>query len=331
MPKTKEPLKALLSLLTTEQGANLKIVKEKLVQIGPEVVGQLRQLSAAADAPNEGPEESALGERLRDVIEEIDGRRLEREWRQWLQGPDLEEGCFLLSRIAYPEIETETYQGLLDAMAEELRLLIKHERWPDGVIRVINQYLFTEKGFHGNTVHYYDPDNSYLNRVLDRRVGIPITLSTLYLVLARRLHLPIIGIGMPSHFLVKCEVAGRELFIDPFNEGQSLTKAECASFLINSGYGFKEHYLQRITDREILVRMMRNLLYIYGELKEQRKIRWLTRFVEMIQPDRLTGPDDAPHDPPRNPPRDSPRDPDDAAGPTEMTGFDGPADSGAEA
>jgi regulator of sirC expression with transglutaminase-like and TPR domain len=288
-PKTKEPLKALLSLLTTEQGANLKLIKEKLVQLGPEVVGQLRQLHATAhavQAANDEPERTVMAERLADVIEEIDGRHLLQAWESWLEQPDLEEGCLLLSRFAYPELESDVYQGLLDAMAEELRSVVKHERWPDGVIRVINHYLFTEKGFHGNTVHYYDPDNSYLNRVLDRRVGIPITLSAVYLLLIRRLDLSIVGIGMPSHFLVQCEVPGHDLFIDPFNGGQLLTKAECATFLINSGYGFKEQYLQPATDQEMLVRMMRNLIYIYGERQESRKVRWLNRFVEVIHTDR---------------------------------------------
>jgi regulator of sirC expression with transglutaminase-like and TPR domain len=289
MPKTKEPLKALLSLLATEQGANLRIIKEKLVQLGPEVVGQLRHIHATAHAVSGTPggsERTATAERLADVIEEIDGRRLLRAWENWLDQPDLEEGCLLLSRFAYPELESEVYQGLLDAMAEELRAVVKHERWPDGVIRVINHYLFTEKGFHGNTVHYYDPDNSFLNRVLDRRVGIPITLSALYLLLARRLDLPIVGIGMPSHFLVQCDVPGHDLFIDPFNGGQLLTKAECATFLINSGYGFKEQYLQPATDQEMLVRMMRNLIYIYGERQESRKVCWLNRFVEVIHLDQ---------------------------------------------
>lgn len=282
MPKTTELLKSLLTLLATEEGANLSIVKEKLIQMGRDIVGRLRQ-QMASGASVDDCDTTTLTERVGDVIEEIEGRELESLWRTWLLRPDLEEGCYLLSRFAYPDVEVESYQGMLDAMAEELGGLIKHERWPGGVIRVMNQYLYKEKGFHGNAVHYYDPDNSYLCRVLDRRVGIPITLSAVYLLLARRLGLPITGIGMPSHFLVKCDVPGRDLFIDPFNEGQSLTKAECASFLVNSGYGYKEHYLQAVADQEIIVRMMRNLLYIYGELKEQRKIRWLTRFVEIIQ------------------------------------------------
>ena len=297
MPKTKEPLKALLSLLATEQGANLKIVKEKLVQLGPEVVGQLRHLQTASLTGTDDSANAVMNERLGDVIEEIDGRHLLLAWQHWLGQPDLEEGCLLLSRFAYPELESEVYQGLLDAMAEELRSVVKHERWPDGIIRVLNHYLFTEKGFHGNTVHYYDPDNSYLNRVLDRRVGIPITLSALYLLLARRLDLPIVGVGMPSHFLVQCEVPGHDLFIDPFNSGQLLTKAECATFLINSGYGFKEQYLQPATDQEMLVRMMRNLIYIYGERQESRKVNWLNRFVDVIQVDQPgSSPDGASHE-----------------------------------
>jgi regulator of sirC expression with transglutaminase-like and TPR domain len=319
MPKTKEPLKALLSLLATEQGANLKIVKEKLVQLGPEVVVQLRHLQTASLTGADDSVRALMNERLSDVIEEIDGRQLLRAWEGWLEQSDLEEGCLVLSRFAYPELESEVYQGLLDAMAEELRAVVKHERWPDGVIRVLNHYLFTEKGFHGNTVHYYDPDNSYLNRVLDRRVGIPITLSALYLLVARRLDLPIVGIGMPSHFLVQCEVPGHDLFIDPFNGGQLLTKAECATFLINSGYGFKEHYLQPATDQEMLVRMMRNLIYIYGERQESRKVRWLNRFVEVIHTDRpVPEPGAIQNDPPGDAHGETPDDTDKGDGPATL-------------
>ena len=147
---------------------------------------------------------------------------------------------------------------------------------------MLGRYLFMEQGFRGNTKNYYEADNSYLNRVMDRRTGIPISLSTLYLLVGRRLGLPLAGVGMPGHFLVKFDSERYKMFVDCFNGGALLTEKDCARFLMQAGYGFDEKYLAKSSTRAILVRTLKNLAAIYHKLDEPVKEARLTRFIEIL-------------------------------------------------
>jgi regulator of sirC expression with transglutaminase-like and TPR domain len=121
-----------------------------------------------------------------------------------------------------------------------------------------------------------------LNRVIDRRTGIPISLSAVYLLVGKRLGLPVYGIGMPGHFLVKYESEKYKIFIDCFNGGALLTEKNCARFLTEAGYGFEERYLQKSPTRAILTRMIKNLLAIYSKLDDPLKKARLMRFMEIL-------------------------------------------------
>jgi regulator of sirC expression with transglutaminase-like and TPR domain len=149
-------------------------------------------------------------------------------------------------------------------------------------VKTINRYLFVDQGFSGNTSKYYDVDNSYLNRVLERKTGIPISLSTVYMLIGKRLGLPLYGVGMPGHFLVKYETGRYRIFVDSFNGGALLTQRDCARFLDQAGYGFDERYLQKTTARSILIRMIKNLVAIYNKMEDIPRAARLTRFIEIL-------------------------------------------------
>lgn len=110
---------------------------------------------------------------------------------------DLEHGAFLLARTEFPEINVAAYQALLDSYASDIRETLLHQAQPEAIIATMNEFVFTKQEFCGNESNYYDPENSYLNRVMDRKKGNPINLCLLYLLLARRLNLPMTGIGLP--------------------------------------------------------------------------------------------------------------------------------------
>jgi regulator of sirC expression with transglutaminase-like and TPR domain len=167
-------------------------------------------------------------------------------------------------------------------MAREVRARIGHRASGGEAINALNRYLFTEQSFRGNTKNYYEVENSYLNCVMDRRVGIPISLSTVYLLIGQRLALPLFGIGMPGHFLVKYESDRYKIFIDCFNGGALLTEKNCARFLTEAGYGFDDKYLQKSPVRAILSRMIKNLLAIYSKSGDIGKTTRLTKFIEIL-------------------------------------------------
>ncbi|OLD75313.1 MAG: hypothetical protein AUG95_00390 [Nitrospirae bacterium 13_1_20CM_4_62_6] len=147
---------------------------------------------------------------------------------------------------------------------------------------MLSRYLFIDQGFRGNTKNYYEVENSYLNRVIDRRTGIPISLSILYLLVGRRLGLPLYGIGMPGHFLVKFDSERYKVFVDCFNAGALLTEKDCARFLMQAGYGFEEKYLQKSSTPAILTRSLKNLIAVYNKLNESVKASRFSRFIEIL-------------------------------------------------
>ncbi len=175
---------------------------------------------------------------------------------------DIGRAALLLARQAYPDLCVETYLVRLDQMAQVVRSRLTTTSPLDG----LNAYLFDELGFHGDTQDYFDPRNSYLNQVLDRRTGIPITLSLLYLELARRLDLPMAGIALPGHFIVRYDGDSEPRYLDPFFGGMEMSVQDCRQRVADISNGrleFQPSFLAPVGPRQILTRMLRNLKGIY--------------------------------------------------------------------
>jgi regulator of sirC expression with transglutaminase-like and TPR domain len=277
-PITDTQLRALFKLLSDDDEKIAKLVSQQILQVGEPAIPLLEQTAA---------EDSLIGDRARAVLAVLQFKELEEAFLNFAAVDDalmdLEEGAFLIARFGYPQIKPEKYRKMLDDMAQAIQPGIRRKRLPEEILRAINAYLFAEQGFTGNTQHYYDPDNSYINRVLDRRTGIPISLSVVYLLIAKRLGLPVFGIGMPGHFLVKYSDKKGEVLVDPFNKGRLLTKTDCANFLINSGYDFQESYLTTAPARMILSRMVRNLMSVYTKQKEPQQAEYLGQLLAILE------------------------------------------------
>jgi len=192
---------------------------------------------------------------------------------------DIEEGVFLLAQTQFPEINIGGYSAILDDYAADLRERLDYGAPAGQMIATINEYLFKLQSYHGNEEKYYEPENSYLNKVIDRRKGNPISLCLIYLLLARRLHLPVTGIGMPGHFLCRFQTPTEELFIDAFNNGKILTKGDCVKYLLHTRDGFKEAYLSPITPRRTLLRVCSNLHQIYSQQSRKDEIGRFQRYI----------------------------------------------------
>ncbi len=177
----------------------------------------------------------------------------------------LDEAALLLARIEFPDLDIAPHLKILDAYADEL-----DRRLQGGANFVLtaNQYLFEELKFTGNQADYYDPANSCLNEVLARKTGIPITLSLVYMEVARRLEQPVFGIGFPGHFLLQYDDGRFSTYIDPFHGGQLLDAAECYQM---AGSEPNPAMLARVYKRHILARMILNLRGIYLRRGAHRK------------------------------------------------------------
>ena len=179
---------------------------------------------------------------------------------------DLVRAAFWIAQDEYPDLDPAVSLHQLDAIANELRDRLPEERYPLKVVQTINQYLFEELGFSGNQADYYDPRNSFLNDVIDRRTGIPLTLSILYLAIAERLDFPMVGVGMPGHFIIRPQVADMEIYVDPFHQGEVMFLEDCQQRLAQvyqREVSITPEMLPEVTPRQCLVRMLTNLKVIY--------------------------------------------------------------------
>lgn len=186
----------------------------------------------------------------------------------------LAKAALYLAQEEYPELDVEEYLNALDTMAAEVEERLPPARYPLRIVQTINQYLFEDLKFRGNIDQYYDPRNSYLNQVIDRRTGIPITLSLLYLEIAARIDFPMVGVNMPGHFLIRPAVEEMQIFIDPFHQGEVLFAEDCQnrlSQIFSRPIDFQPELLPAVSPRQFLTRVLGNLKAIYlskGEIKK---------------------------------------------------------------
>ena len=250
---------ALISLLSDEDPFVHQAVREKLLSCGQAASEWLR--------PHTRSRDPLLRRRALEIVhhlarEAADGR-FAQFCRQAAENVDLEQGAWLLAQTQYPDTNLEAYTALIDSYAAELRDHTHPASHPEANLLAINQYLFQRLGFQGNEREYYDPDNSYLNRVVDQRLGNPISLCAIYMMVTRRLGLPVVGIGMPGHFLCRLQTPTCEIYVDCFHRGRFLTKADCMRFLVQNHCGLDAGHLIPVTPRRMLLRMCANLHQSY--------------------------------------------------------------------
>jgi regulator of sirC expression with transglutaminase-like and TPR domain len=196
---------------------------------------------------------------------------------------DIAELALQLARDEYPGLDVEAYLSEVDGIAHEARSYVRGDL--DARVAGLCRYLFHEMGFRGNTRNYYDPANSYFHLVLDRRTGIPITLSAVMMAVGARVGLPVAGIGLPGHFVVKVVEDGREIIVDPFHGGRLLAPADCDNLVCQvTGHKFEAtpDSLRSIPLGLMVFRMLNNLKGIYlGQKDFARAIRVMERMCQL--------------------------------------------------
>ena len=208
-------------------------------------------------------------------------------------GPDVEDekidlirAALLIARTEYPDLDIEAYAARMEELARRVASLAP-DIDPQRTLAALNQVLFAELKLRGNREDYYDPRNSFLNDVLDRGLGIPITLSIVYMEVARRVGFHLSGVGMPGHFLLKHYGEAGEILIDCFNRGDILSRQDCQSRLdeIYSGeMKMRPEFLHPISRRQILTRMLNNLKTVYLSTRNFRKALPIQDLILVIYP-----------------------------------------------
>ena len=214
-------------------------------------------------------------------------------------GTALAPAALVVARVECPRLDPDPYIARLDVMGDAARRVVERhasssgDMSPQSGVKALNEYLFEELGFTGNREKYEDPRNSCLNEVLERRTGIPLTLSIVYMEVARRAGLQVDGINFPGHFLVRCPQAltGHQLVIDPFHSGALLSEHNCRLLLqkhVGSEVSFSRSLLAPATRSQILVRMLLNLKRIYVHMRSFPQARDITELLLALTPSALS-------------------------------------------
>jgi regulator of sirC expression with transglutaminase-like and TPR domain len=221
------------------------------------------------------------------LIHPAEARRRFREYAAGeITNANLAQGALLIALEEYPQLDVEGYLGQLDKLAE--RVLRRGSAAEPAVFRLghLHAEMFDADGYTGDEESYYDPRNAYLNDVIDRKVGIPISLSMIFLHVAERVGLTAFGVGLPGHYLVKVQFELNEVYVDPFRGGTTLTMAEIAELLHQVSGGqvkLASEHLRSWSGRQTLIRALANLQNMWGRRGETRKATAARERIDILQ------------------------------------------------
>ncbi len=212
---------------------------------------------------------------------------------------DLAQAALLIASMEYPDLDMAYYLEQLDVLARRVRMVLAlpepdilpqlpPQIEPLAVIKALNRVLFCEEHFHGNVTDYRNPANSFFNKVLEEHRGIPITLSLLYMEVAKRVGIQIDGVGLPFHFLVRCHLSHGIIYIDPFENGQFLSERDCRELIRQKARGrikFHAQWFEPVSHKRFLVRMLNNLKHIYLQAEDYTRALSICNLIILLLPD----------------------------------------------
>jgi regulator of sirC expression with transglutaminase-like and TPR domain len=266
---------AIIRLLKDDDPQTVSLTKRQLAQGGAETIPDLRDLLTLDD--------HRIAAHIREILLQVERRhareRFEALCGQAGNGFDLEEACWLLAQIFLPAVEIEEYVNQLSTWSEELGRRLANGSNDLQRVHILGQFFGRELGFRGNSNDYYNIRNSLLPCVIDSRLGIPISLSVIYLVVARRAGYLLEGINLPGHFVLR---HGSILF-DCFYGGRVLSTRDCADILAHQKLKLSLSHLQIARPKQILIRMLMNLLCIFEGGEEQELRRLVKAWIQLLE------------------------------------------------
>lgn len=277
----KSEIKSLVSLLDDPDPVVQSEVRSRLLELGERAVPLLDQQKSQLN-------DDETKELINEIIQWITLSSVEEDFLDVLEGglnnlKQLEDAVFILSRFDNPTLRENEYKQKLDRFAEMISDKIRYSLSETQKMHKVLDFVFSELGFSGSTEDYYDPQNSYLNRVIDRREGLPISLALIVLFIGRRLNLPFYGVNMPIHFMLKYKSNHEELLIDPFDNGKVVTYNQCYYFLKQNGVEPQSEHFKESSEVSILARCIRNLINSYERMDKLHKTEGLKKFLNTVE------------------------------------------------
>jgi len=273
-------IKSLIKLLDDEDEQIYTAARERLLEHGTGALPFLNQPHQHGSIATKRISE------IRELLLRTHFKNEIRALKQTSDGDiDLEEGVFLIARTRYFDCNIVPYINQLNAYAYQLKEKLISITDKTELFRRLISFFVDEHGFTGNHTDYYNEDNHYINRVLETKTGIPITLCVVYLLVGKRIDLPLKGIGLPGHFILRLSFENAHVYFDPFNNGKILTHRDCETMVSNLGFTFTEEFLRPVTNRQILERMFRNIILSLEKKQEADRIETIRQLIDTLNSD----------------------------------------------
>jgi regulator of sirC expression with transglutaminase-like and TPR domain len=265
---------AIVRLLRDNDPATVSLLKEQLIESGSDGIAGLRDLLSLDDA--------AVTAHVREVLEQIETNQAQADMllcaHLFPEHGDIEAAWWLFTSCFEPDAPITKLRRKLDAWGRRLRLLIAEAGSARERLRAMTTFMAQDLGFRGNAQEYYDPKNSILSDVIETRMGIPISLTMLYVIVGRRANMQIDGINLPGHFIARHE----RILFDPFHQGRILSRPDCEAILARQRLKTQSHYFAPASSRLILTRMLANLAFIFEGAGEREKHRLVLSWLKAL-------------------------------------------------
>lgn len=276
-------LKALIDLLEDPDKEVYKTVKNELIDQGTDIIPNLEDAW-------EKNFNSLTQDRVEEIIREIQFNSLIAELKSWIASPkNLLEGWLIISRYQYPELKIISFEEELNKIAEEAKISIKKYDSDLEKISTLNYILFNKYGFRGNMRNFHSPENSFINDVIENKKGNPLSLSIIYIYICQKIGLPICGVNMPKHFIVGFEsdnhfdIDSIKFYINPFSRGTILNRQDLEKFLKREKIKESSKYFSPCSNKEILKRLINNLLHSYTYRSKKEKAEDMVTFLQLFK------------------------------------------------
>lgn len=278
-------LKALISLLDDPDTTIFEEIEQKLITCGPEVIPSL-------ESSWESSFDVLMQTRIENIIHKIQFDQIKNELQVWKMSNsfDLLNGLLIINRYQYPAMNVDHIMFQLAELRREVWYELIYDMSPYEKVKLINHVLFQDFGLSGNTANYHDPQNSYLNKVLESKKGNPITLACIYCVIAQRLDIPIYGVNLPKHFVLaymnEDSMDSKPLFyINVFNKGQVMKMEDILSFLKQLNLAPSPEYVLPCDNVAIIKRVLRNLISSYTQIDNMEKKEEIEILLDLMEKD----------------------------------------------
>jgi regulator of sirC expression with transglutaminase-like and TPR domain len=268
---------SLLKLLGDDDPIVWESVRKKIISYGCDVMVWLKPHCTSNDR--------VLRRHALDIVHHFERQMNDRRFAVYCTRNDrkinLEEGALMMAATQYPDINCAGYSALLDDFARRLRSRIADSRVTSPIVPA-NEFLFDEERFAGDLETYYCTDNCFINKVIDRRSGNPVSLCLVYFLIMRRLGYSVGIVGMPGHTVCRLQHDFKTVYIDVFNLGRVISRAECIEHIRKTRNEIREEYLTPLTDRRVLARMCGNLQQTYLDLKQKENAGRVSYYVQAL-------------------------------------------------